>query len=214
MIGSPVSMQLNGGGGFAALQAKLGDPLELHWEMMTLDDDLDFFVQRCVAEPGTVNVPVGKPGKSRGGGYGGGGYGGGGGRGGASCPGGDCQLSGGIPRGMVSPFSKNCLRITDRVLGIADIASVGNGPPNGPTCIGGDCQLQGGPPGGVPAGGSCVGGTCRLSGGPQGSLEQQLQQQQLLLIDKGYVPSHVLRERLSILPFVLSGAPLQRSVGS
>lgn len=39
------------------LQAKLGDILELRWEMMALDDTMDFFVRECVAERGGSVVP-------------------------------------------------------------------------------------------------------------------------------------------------------------
>lgn len=34
------------------VQAKLGDILELRWEIMALDEMLDFFIRDCVAEPG------------------------------------------------------------------------------------------------------------------------------------------------------------------
>lgn len=34
------------------VQAKLGDILELRWEIMAMDDELDFFVKNCFAEPG------------------------------------------------------------------------------------------------------------------------------------------------------------------
>ncbi|PIO70567.1 PAN domain protein [Teladorsagia circumcincta] len=50
-LGNPVFMQL----AFAnsmILQAKLGDILELRWEIMAMDDELDFFVKDCFAEPG------------------------------------------------------------------------------------------------------------------------------------------------------------------
>lgn len=33
-------------------QAKLGDILELRWEIMAMDDELDFFVKECFAAPG------------------------------------------------------------------------------------------------------------------------------------------------------------------
>ncbi|KAL3125932.1 hypothetical protein niasHT_009461 [Heterodera trifolii] len=36
------------------LQAKLGDILELRWELMAMDDELDFLVKDCYAEPGIV----------------------------------------------------------------------------------------------------------------------------------------------------------------
>lgn len=32
-------------------QAKLGDILELRWEIMAMDEELDFFVRDCHAEP-------------------------------------------------------------------------------------------------------------------------------------------------------------------
>ena len=35
------------------LTAKLGDILELRWEIMAMDDQLDFFVRECTAEPGS-----------------------------------------------------------------------------------------------------------------------------------------------------------------
>jgi hypothetical protein len=34
------------------IQAKLGDILELRWEIMAMDEELDFFVKSCTAEPG------------------------------------------------------------------------------------------------------------------------------------------------------------------
>lgn len=34
-------------------QAKLGDILELRWEIMAMDQELDFFVRECFAEPGS-----------------------------------------------------------------------------------------------------------------------------------------------------------------
>ncbi|PAV81635.1 hypothetical protein WR25_17484 isoform H [Diploscapter pachys] len=34
------------------VQAKLGDILELRWEIMAMDDELDFFVKECFAAPG------------------------------------------------------------------------------------------------------------------------------------------------------------------
>ncbi|KAI3420261.1 hypothetical protein GPALN_003577 [Globodera pallida] len=40
------------------LQAKLGDILELRWELMAMDDELDFFVKDCYAEPG-ITPPKG-----------------------------------------------------------------------------------------------------------------------------------------------------------
>uniref|UniRef100_A0A914NET2 Uncharacterized protein n=1 Tax=Meloidogyne incognita TaxID=6306 RepID=A0A914NET2_MELIC len=33
--------------------AKLGDILELKWEIMAMDEELDFLVRDCFAEPGT-----------------------------------------------------------------------------------------------------------------------------------------------------------------
>ncbi|CAB3407396.1 unnamed protein product [Caenorhabditis bovis] len=55
-LGNPVLMQLlNGDGSEQPLvQAKLGDILELRWEIMAMDDELDFFVKRCHAEPGNA----------------------------------------------------------------------------------------------------------------------------------------------------------------
>ncbi|KAK0425130.1 hypothetical protein QR680_009048 [Steinernema hermaphroditum] len=53
-LGNPVLMQMNSGSGEHApvLQAKLGDILELRWEIMAMDEELDFFVKDCFAEPG------------------------------------------------------------------------------------------------------------------------------------------------------------------
>ncbi|VDK45945.1 unnamed protein product [Anisakis simplex] len=53
-LGNPVLMQmLSGEGGHQpVLQAKLGDILELRWEIMAMDEELDFFVRECYAEPG------------------------------------------------------------------------------------------------------------------------------------------------------------------
>uniref|UniRef100_A0A7E4VYW4 ZP domain-containing protein n=1 Tax=Panagrellus redivivus TaxID=6233 RepID=A0A7E4VYW4_PANRE len=54
-LGNPVLMQMNpveGGAGGSVLQAKLGDILELKWEIMAMDEELDFFVKDCVAEAG------------------------------------------------------------------------------------------------------------------------------------------------------------------
>ncbi|KHJ75136.1 zona pellucida-like domain protein, partial [Oesophagostomum dentatum] len=71
-LGNPVFMQLVSGEGEqpvvqvishlvpmcstqnsqSVLQAKLGDILELRWEIMAMDDELDFFVKDCYAEPG------------------------------------------------------------------------------------------------------------------------------------------------------------------
>ncbi|CAI4221215.1 unnamed protein product [Auanema sp. JU1783] len=51
-LGNPVFMQLLGEGEQPLTQAKLGDILELRWEIMAMDDELDFFVRKCHAEPG------------------------------------------------------------------------------------------------------------------------------------------------------------------
>uniref|UniRef100_A0A7I4XSG9 PAN-1 domain containing protein n=1 Tax=Haemonchus contortus TaxID=6289 RepID=A0A7I4XSG9_HAECO len=52
-LGNPVFMQLvSGDGEQPVVQAKLGDILELRWEIMAMDDELDFFVKDCFAEPG------------------------------------------------------------------------------------------------------------------------------------------------------------------
>ncbi|VDO67327.1 unnamed protein product [Heligmosomoides polygyrus] len=52
-LGNPVFMQLvSGEGEQPVVQAKLGDILELRWEIMAMDDELDFFVKNCFAEPG------------------------------------------------------------------------------------------------------------------------------------------------------------------
>ncbi|KAK6730984.1 hypothetical protein RB195_007449 [Necator americanus] len=52
-LGNPVFMQLvSGEGEQPVVQAKLGDILELRWEIMAMDDELDFFVKDCFAEPG------------------------------------------------------------------------------------------------------------------------------------------------------------------
>uniref|UniRef100_A0AC35U0H5 ZP domain-containing protein n=1 Tax=Rhabditophanes sp. KR3021 TaxID=114890 RepID=A0AC35U0H5_9BILA len=57
-LGNPVLMQMNAGSGDhqPVLQAKLGDILELKWEIMAMDDELDFFVKDCHAEPGTATA--------------------------------------------------------------------------------------------------------------------------------------------------------------
>uniref|UniRef100_A0A915CSV1 ZP domain-containing protein n=1 Tax=Ditylenchus dipsaci TaxID=166011 RepID=A0A915CSV1_9BILA len=54
-LGNPVLMQMNAGNGehHPLIQAKLGDILELRWEIMAMDEELDFFVKDCFAEPGT-----------------------------------------------------------------------------------------------------------------------------------------------------------------
>ncbi|KAM3721511.1 Uncharacterized protein ACO02O_09298 [Dirofilaria immitis] len=54
-LGNPVLMQMLSGRGEyqPVLQAKLGDILQLRWEIMTMDEELDFFVRDCFAEPGT-----------------------------------------------------------------------------------------------------------------------------------------------------------------
>lgn len=57
-LGNPVLMQMNApgnGSNHPAVQAKLGDILELRWEIMAMDEELDFFVKDCFAEPGTNN---------------------------------------------------------------------------------------------------------------------------------------------------------------
>uniref|UniRef100_A0A0K0CUG2 PAN domain protein n=1 Tax=Angiostrongylus cantonensis TaxID=6313 RepID=A0A0K0CUG2_ANGCA len=52
-LGNPVFMQLvSSHGEQPVVQAKLGDILELRWEIMAMDDELDFFVKDCFAEPG------------------------------------------------------------------------------------------------------------------------------------------------------------------
>uniref|UniRef100_A0A9J2P8T1 ZP domain-containing protein n=1 Tax=Ascaris lumbricoides TaxID=6252 RepID=A0A9J2P8T1_ASCLU len=53
-LGNPVLMQMLSGQGVhqPVLQAKLGDILELRWEIMAMDEELDFFVRDCFAEPG------------------------------------------------------------------------------------------------------------------------------------------------------------------
>uniref|UniRef100_A0A1I8A5G4 ZP domain-containing protein n=1 Tax=Steinernema glaseri TaxID=37863 RepID=A0A1I8A5G4_9BILA len=53
-LGNPVLMQMNSGSGehMPVLQAKLGDILELRWEIMAMDEELDFLVKDCFAEPG------------------------------------------------------------------------------------------------------------------------------------------------------------------
>ncbi|VDM85421.1 unnamed protein product, partial [Strongylus vulgaris] len=49
-LGNPVFMQLvSGEGEQPVVQAKLGDILELRWEIMAMDDELDFFVKDCFA---------------------------------------------------------------------------------------------------------------------------------------------------------------------
>lgn len=56
-LDSPVMMQMMGAGDAPVLQAKLGDILELRWEMMALDEQMDFFVRECHAEPGGIGAP-------------------------------------------------------------------------------------------------------------------------------------------------------------
>ncbi|TKR93559.1 hypothetical protein L596_007986 [Steinernema carpocapsae] len=53
-LGNPVLMQMNSGSGDHSpiIQAKLGDILELRWEIMAMDEELDFFVKDCFAESG------------------------------------------------------------------------------------------------------------------------------------------------------------------
>uniref|UniRef100_A0AAF5Q1K6 PAN domain-containing protein n=1 Tax=Wuchereria bancrofti TaxID=6293 RepID=A0AAF5Q1K6_WUCBA len=57
-LGNPVLMQMLSGQGEyqPVLQAKLGDILQLRWEIMTMDEELDFFVRDCFAEPGTATL--------------------------------------------------------------------------------------------------------------------------------------------------------------
>uniref|UniRef100_A0A158Q7Z5 PAN domain protein n=1 Tax=Elaeophora elaphi TaxID=1147741 RepID=A0A158Q7Z5_9BILA len=57
-LGNPVLMQMLSGQGEyqPVLQAKLGDILQLRWEIMTMDEELDFFVRDCFAEPGTTTL--------------------------------------------------------------------------------------------------------------------------------------------------------------
>ncbi|KRY59043.1 Uncharacterized protein T03_6956, partial [Trichinella britovi] len=50
-LSSPVVMNM-AGNGQSVLQAKLGEMLELKWEMMVQESNLDFFVKQCVAERG------------------------------------------------------------------------------------------------------------------------------------------------------------------
>ncbi|KRY84569.1 Uncharacterized protein T4D_6680 [Trichinella pseudospiralis] len=50
-LSSPVVMNM-AGNGQSVLQAKLGEMLELKWEMMIQESNLDFFVKQCVAERG------------------------------------------------------------------------------------------------------------------------------------------------------------------
>uniref|UniRef100_A0A5S6QAT7 ZP domain-containing protein n=1 Tax=Trichuris muris TaxID=70415 RepID=A0A5S6QAT7_TRIMR len=50
-LSSPVVMNM-AGNGQNVLQAKLGEMLELKWEMMVQDSTLDFIVKQCVAERG------------------------------------------------------------------------------------------------------------------------------------------------------------------
>ena len=55
-LGNPVLMQMNAADGASGsvLQAKLGDILELKWEIMAMDEELDFFVKDCFAEAGSA----------------------------------------------------------------------------------------------------------------------------------------------------------------
>ena len=59
-LGNPVLMQMNAGDGAGAgqpvIQAKLGDILELRWEIMAMDEELDFLVKDCFAEPGSSSA--------------------------------------------------------------------------------------------------------------------------------------------------------------
>nr|CAD2127920.1 unnamed protein product [Meloidogyne enterolobii] len=58
-LGNPVLMQMGPvrserqSGEGPLIQAKLGDILELKWEIMAMDEELDFLVRDCFAEPGT-----------------------------------------------------------------------------------------------------------------------------------------------------------------
>jgi hypothetical protein len=58
-LGNPVLMQMGAisrrdsrESGHGQVQAKLGDILELRWEIMAMDAELDFLVKDCYAEPG------------------------------------------------------------------------------------------------------------------------------------------------------------------
>ncbi|CAD5208767.1 unnamed protein product [Bursaphelenchus xylophilus] len=54
-LGNPVMMQMsmaNSSETKPVIHAKLGDILELHWEIMAMDEELDFFVRDCFAEAG------------------------------------------------------------------------------------------------------------------------------------------------------------------
>ncbi|GMT28150.1 hypothetical protein PFISCL1PPCAC_19447 [Pristionchus fissidentatus] len=53
-LGNPVAMQMLAGDGKSpVVQAKLGDMMTLRWEIMAMDEELDFFVRECHAEPGS-----------------------------------------------------------------------------------------------------------------------------------------------------------------
>lgn len=47
-----MQMMMKGEAHRPVIQAKLGDILELRWEIMAMDEELDFFVKSCTAEPG------------------------------------------------------------------------------------------------------------------------------------------------------------------
>ncbi|VDO92676.1 unnamed protein product [Soboliphyme baturini] len=57
---SPIMLQL-GGHGQSVLRARLGEMLELKWQMMVPGLNLDFFVQTCVAERGDFFQPIVAP---------------------------------------------------------------------------------------------------------------------------------------------------------
>ncbi|KAI6210434.1 hypothetical protein M3Y96_00327600 [Aphelenchoides besseyi] len=57
-LGNPVLMQMTSKDGEKKplIQAKLGEILELRWEIMAMDEELDFFVRECTAEPGSPDA--------------------------------------------------------------------------------------------------------------------------------------------------------------
>ncbi|CAI4231348.1 unnamed protein product [Auanema sp. JU1783] len=58
-LGNPVFMQLLGEAGQPIISANIGDSLQLRFEIMAMEDELDFFVRKCHAYPGGTSAETG-----------------------------------------------------------------------------------------------------------------------------------------------------------
>jgi hypothetical protein len=57
-IATPVMMRmLSADGPGPVLKAQIGDMIDLDWQMMNIEDDMDFFVRECIAEEGGDLTP-------------------------------------------------------------------------------------------------------------------------------------------------------------